>query len=127
MRNDLTILEQGEHLARRQELIGFKQGDNRFTNRQATVACLRTTKEIAQEIGISEKSMKNRMQVARNIVPEVKEAIRNTATVAELKTTPEIAKSNGEIISPLKSTKEIAQDIGISHPCGQKVTIQSNY
>jgi len=51
----------------------------------------------------------------------------NTATVAELKTTPEIAKSNGEIISPLKTTEEIAQDIGISHPCGQKVTIQSNY
>jgi len=79
MRNDLTVLEQGEHLARRQELIGFSKGGDRKSDKfqKATVA-LRSTKEIAQEIGISEKSMKNRMQAARNIVPEVKEAIRNT-------------------------------------------------
>ena len=101
MRNDLTILEQGEHLARRQELIGFKQGDNRFTNRQATVACLRTTKEIAQEIGISEKSMKNRMQVARNIVPEVKEAIRNT----------EIANSTTQLLQLARLAPE--EQIGV--------------
>ena len=67
MRNDLTVLEQGEHLARRQELIGFSKGGDRK----------------------SDKFQK--------------------ATVA------------------LRSTKEIAQEIGISHPCGQKVTIQSNY
>ena len=109
-------------------MIGFSRGGDRKSDEfQTATVALRSTKEIAQEIGISEKSMKNRMQAARNIVPEVKEAIRNTATVAELKTTPEIAKSNGEIISPLKTTEEIAQDIGISHPCGQKVTIQSNY
>ena len=60
-------------------MIGFSKGGDRKSDKfqKATVA-LRSTKEIAQEIGISEKSMKNRMQVARNIVPEVKEAIRNT-------------------------------------------------
>lgn len=75
MRNDLTVLEQGEHLARRQELIGRNVG--RYPNK-LTVSELKTTKEIAHEAGISEASMKNRMQVARNIVPEVKDAIRNT-------------------------------------------------
>jgi len=41
MRNDLTVLEQGEHFARRQELIGYKQGDNRFTiDRGETVSPL---------------------------------------------------------------------------------------
>jgi len=79
MRNDLTVLEQGEHLARRQELVGFKQGDNRFTiGRRATVAPLKTTLEIAKDAGISERSAHNRISVARNIVPEVKDAIRNT-------------------------------------------------
>ena len=60
-------------------MIGFSKGGDRKSDKfqKATVA-LRSTKEIAQEIGISEKSMKNRMQAARNIVPEVKEAIRNT-------------------------------------------------
>jgi ParB/RepB/Spo0J family partition protein len=74
MRNDLTVLEQGEHLARRQELVGYKVGKPN----PATVAGLKTTNEIAKEIGISERSAYNRMQVARNIVPEVKEAIRET-------------------------------------------------
>ena len=61
----LTVLEQGEHLARRQELVGFKQGDNRFTNRQPTVGYLRTTKEIAHDIGLSKQTAERRMQVAR--------------------------------------------------------------
>ena len=41
--------------------------------------------EIAKEIGISERSAHNRISVARNIVPEVKDAIRDT----------EIANSTG--------------------------------
>lgn len=79
MRNDLTVLEQGEHLARRQELIGYKQGDNRFTvGRGEIISPLKSTPELAKEIGLTERSAQNRMQVARNIVPEVKDTIRNT-------------------------------------------------
>jgi len=89
-------------------LIGFSKGDNRFTNRQATVACLRTTKEIAQEIGISEKSMKNRMQVARNSDEF------QTATVAELGYLKGGDRKSDEfqkLTVGLRSTKEIAHDI----------------
>jgi ParB family chromosome partitioning protein len=75
-RNDLTVLEQGEHLARRQELVGYKRGGDRRSKRNDYG--LKTTKEIAHEIGISENSVEKRIQVARNIVPEVKEVIRNT-------------------------------------------------
>ena len=79
MRNDLTVLEQGEHLARRQELIGFSKGGDRKSDEfQSATVALRSTKEIAQDIGISERSAYNRIKAARNIVPEVKEAIRNT-------------------------------------------------
>lgn len=79
MRNDLTVLEQGEHLARRQELIGFSRGDNRFTiDRGVTVTPLKTTFEIAKEAGVSESSAQRRMRAARNIAPEVKDAIRDT-------------------------------------------------
>jgi len=56
-------------------LIGRNVG--RYPN-SATVAELKTTPEIAKEIGISERSAYNRIKAARNIVPEVKEAIRNT-------------------------------------------------
>jgi len=80
MRNDLTILEQGEHLARRQELIGYKRGGDRKSSAfsKAQNEPLKTTAEIAHDIGISKQTAKRRMQVARNIVPEVKDAIRNT-------------------------------------------------
>lgn len=45
MRNDLTILEQGEHLARRQELIGRNVGRYAKSN-GSTVDPLKTTSEI---------------------------------------------------------------------------------
>lgn len=45
MRNDLTVLEQGEHLARRQELLGHKPWR---PNKGSTVLPLKTTAEIAQ-------------------------------------------------------------------------------
>ena len=80
MRNDLTVLEQGEHLARRQELVGFSRGGDRKSDEfQSDIMALRKTQtEIAQDIGLTERSAQRRMQVARNIVPEVKDAIRDT-------------------------------------------------
>lgn len=80
MRNDLTVLEQGEHLARRNEILeimGGRRGVGRYSNGE-TVSPLKTTSEIAKESGLSERSAQQRMQVARNIVPEVKDAIRDT-------------------------------------------------
>ena len=45
MRNDLTVLEQGEHLARRQDLVGFSRGGDRKSDefQTATVALRSTT------------------------------------------------------------------------------------
>jgi len=78
MRNDLTVLEQGEHLVRRQELIGWKKGMNQHSLGGETVSPPKATNEIAQSIGLTERSAQQRMQAARDIVPEVKDAIRQT-------------------------------------------------
>ena len=79
MRNDLTVLEQGEHLVRRQELVGWKNGMNQHTvGGGETVSPPKSTPEIAKEIGLTELAAQHRMQAARNIAPEVKDAIRNT-------------------------------------------------
>ncbi len=67
MRNDLTVLEQGEHLARRQELVGYKPWR---PNKGDTMSPLKATSEIARDIGLTESSAQKRMQAARNIVPE---------------------------------------------------------
>lgn len=68
MRNDLTVLEQGEHLARRQELMGYKPWR---PNKSEIVSPLKSTMEIAQDIGLSERAAQQRMQAARKITPEV--------------------------------------------------------
>ena len=72
------------------------------------ISPLKTTAEIAKEIGISEKSMKNRMQVAR------KSDEFQTATVAELGYLKGGDRKSDEFQSAtvaLRSTKEIAHDI----------------
>jgi len=53
-----TVLEQGEHLARRNEILeimGGRRGVGRYSNGE-TVSPLKTTSEIAKEIGLSETS-----------------------------------------------------------------------
>lgn len=44
------MLEQGEHLARRQELVGWKLGMNQHTGGEPTVGYPKATKEIALEV-----------------------------------------------------------------------------
>lgn len=131
MNNDLTVLEQGEHIQRRNEILEAmgqraKQGDNRFTFdrgvtviplktietfngeiisplkttfRGDTVSPLKTTEEIAKEAGLSERSAQRRLQIARDILPEAKELIRDT----------EIANSTTQLLelARLKPEKQI--------------------
>ncbi len=99
----LTVLEQGEHLARRQELVGRKVG--RPKNNGETVSPLKATNEIAKEIGLTERAAQHRMQAARNIVPEVKDAIRNTEIANSTTQLLELAR-----LAPEKQA-EVAQSI----------------
>ena len=104
MRNDLTVLEQGEHLARRQELVGRNVGRYPDPNR-VIITPLKTNNELAAEIGLSKESAKKRMQVARNIVPEVKDTIRNTEIANSTTQLLELAR-----LAPEKQV-EVAQSI----------------
>ncbi len=94
MRNDLTVLEQGEHLVRRQELIGRKVGRPEINGE--IISPLKSQKEIAGEIGLTERSAQNRMQVARNILPEVKELIRDTPVADSITQLLELARMKPE-------------------------------
>lgn len=95
MRNDLTVLEQGEHLVRRQELIGKRPG--RYQDSKGiTVIPLKTTAELAHDIGLSEISAQKRMQAARNILPEVKELIRDTPVADSITQLLELARMKPE-------------------------------
>lgn len=78
-RNELTVLEQAEHLYRRDEILEIlglraKRGDNRYS-RPDTVSGHKTTEDIAKEIGISGRSARRRSEIARNIAPEIRDTI----------------------------------------------------
>lgn len=82
-RNELSVLEQGELLQRRDEVLDelgvrAKRGENRFTNRGAENAPLTTTSAIAHEVGLSERRAQERKQIAKNLAPAVKDKIRGT-------------------------------------------------
>lgn len=80
-RNDLTVLEQGEHLQRRNEILeamGHRatQKNNQYASE--TVSLALTTADIAAEVGLSKRAAQQRAQIARDIDDEVKDIIRDT-------------------------------------------------
>ena len=81
MNNDLTVLEQGEHIQRRNEILeamGKRREVGRYPSNDEIFSPLKTTEDIAKEVGLSKRSAQQRTQIARDIVPEVKELIRDT-------------------------------------------------
>ena len=110
-RNDLTVLEQGEHLQRRNEILdamGMRavSGTNlKNLTTGDTVSPVQTTDDLAAEIGISERSVQRKIQIARDIDEDVKDVIRET----------EIADSTTQLLEiarmPVEEQKEIAEEI----------------
>ncbi len=103
---NLTVLEQGEQLKRRNEIleaIGMraKKGDNQHNLGGVTVTLPKTTEDIAKEVGLSKSSVKQRIQIARDILPEVKEKIRNTP----------IADSTTQLLDLARLDKEMQVEV----------------
>ena len=84
MRAELTVLEQGEFLLRRDEILREQgrrvlSGENQFTQRGGIMVIPPlTTSEMASSIGMSKVTVQQRMQIARSLAPDVKEIIRDT-------------------------------------------------
>jgi len=81
IRNDLTVLEQAELLQRRNEILkemGLRRSHGRYPTNSLSDRGLKTTEDIAKEVGLANSTLLRRIQIAQNLVPEVKEKIRNT-------------------------------------------------
>ena len=86
IRNDLTVIEQAEHLQRRNEILeqmGERREVGRYQSNGDTVSPLKTTKDIAKEVGLSERSTQRRCQIARAIIPKVRDMIRSVETISD--------------------------------------------
>lgn len=92
MRAELTVLEQAEHLARRNELLEeldqrAQAGWNGNQYQKVggdNVTPPKTTAGIAAEMGFDERSAQRRLQIAREIAPDVKAAVTGTALADNL-------------------------------------------
>ncbi len=82
VRAELTVLEQAQHLHRRNELlielgIRAQRGDNQHAAGGDAGSPPVTTADIATQMGISERSAQKRQQIARDIAPEAADVIRD--------------------------------------------------
>ena len=108
MRNDLTVLEQGEHLARRQELVGAKPWR---PNKGDIMSPLKTTNEVAVELAeIDENLMRNDLTV----LEQGEHLARRQELVGWKNGMNQHTVGGGETVSPPKSTPEIAKEIGLT-------------
>ena len=82
MRNELHYLDEGAAYKRRDELIDemgvrAKAGNNQHTAGGVEITLpLKTTEELAAELGVSKSTYKQAKQMARDILPEVQDAIK---------------------------------------------------
>lgn len=88
IRQELTALEEAEHLQRRVEIlealgeraqVGWNGNQHTPLLGGETVSPPKTTADIAAEIGLGERSAQQRLQIARDIAADVKEAIAATS------------------------------------------------
>lgn len=104
IRNELEALERSELWLERDlilERLGLRAraGDNQFTRKkggETDSPPLKTTVELAQEIGYTERTFQQGKQIARDIAPEVKAAIRGTTVAKSPQTLLKIARAGSE-------------------------------
>ena len=83
IRNELDPISIGELAIKRDEILeslGQRAtlGQGRPSKNSAPGAPLKTTAAMAQEIGLSKRSLQENKQLAKNLVPEAKEIVRDT-------------------------------------------------
>lgn len=81
VRRTLSFLEQAEHVARRDELLRARgeRAPSHRPGKGASAAPFRTTATIAEQVGMSERTLQERMQIARGLSEDVRDLLRGTA------------------------------------------------
>ena len=104
IRNELEALERSELWLERDQILDrmglrAKAGDNQFTSKKGgeiNSPPLKTTIELAQETGYTERTFQQGKQIARDIAPEVKAAIRGTSAAKSPQTLLKVARAGSE-------------------------------
>ena len=110
IREDLTILEQGKHLARRMQILeamGQRAEFGMGRGNTATDAGFYTTADIAKEMKVSERTVRNYIRVGEDITEEAADIV-NGDLVELKKDTP---YSTGQLLELAKTPAEHQADV----------------
>jgi ParB family transcriptional regulator, chromosome partitioning protein len=107
VRNELEVLERSELWLERDQILEqlglrAKPGDNQYTQREVqsgheTVSPpIKTTLEMAKEVGYSDRTFQQGKQIARDIVPEVKQALKDTPVAKSPRSLLKVARAGSK-------------------------------
>lgn len=83
-RSELTVLQRGEHLAKRKRIYEFLHPETKAkvaggkARQGVATEIISFAADTAKKTGMSERSVRHDVQIAERLAPEVKEAIRGT-------------------------------------------------
>jgi len=100
VRNDLTPLERGEQLLRRKELYEAKHPETKMGGapgkkgggKSKTETVSTFADDAAEKLGVTPRTVRHEVQIARAIAPDVKEAIRDTPIAKSKRALVKIAR-----------------------------------
>ncbi|BCW96240.1 MAG: hypothetical protein KatS3mg018_1722 [Fimbriimonadales bacterium] len=113
IRNELTLLERAEHLARMravyEQLYPNARGVGRPAKNSATVAAF--SEWAAAQAGLAQRTIRHYVQLAESLAPEVRDAIRRTPIAndgAELKSLASLEPSKQRAVAELIASRAVS-------------------
>jgi len=113
IRNELTLLERAEHLARMravyERLYPNARGVGRPAKNSATVAAF--SEWAAAQAGLAQRTIRHYVHLAESLAPEVRDAIRRTPIVndgAELKSLASLEPSKQRAVAELIASRAVS-------------------
>jgi ParB family chromosome partitioning protein len=113
VRNELTLLERAEHLARMravyEQLYPNARGVGRPAKNSATVAAF--SEWAAAQAGLAQRTIRHYVQLAESVAPEVRDAIRRTPIAndgAELKSLASLEPSKQRAVAELIASRAVS-------------------
>jgi ParB family transcriptional regulator, chromosome partitioning protein len=118
IRTELDALERSELWLERDQILDrmglrAKVGDNQYSRKGSETISPRpkTTLELANETGYTDRTFQLGKQIARNISPEIKEQIRGTAIAKSTTTLLKVARAGNEERMQAEQAEQAAQDV----------------
>lgn len=117
IRSELDTLERDEVWLEREQILErmgqrAQPGDNQYTHRGSETISprVKTTSEIAIELGYSERTLQQGKQRAKNIAPKVKEAIKGTPIAKSPTALMKVARAGKQEREKAEKAEKAAQE-----------------